>query len=358
MILHKTFIPTEYVAAGRFRRGRSLEALRSGLGPLLLLLLGGPASAQTSEAAGEADEARKPSPGSVLVGRPPSAPRTSVTFDVLGSHSFEGEVKDTSGTNLSSSSAYARIALLVPVGERLLLSFPVDAAVTFYQFTGDPQLLPGGGKPWDQVRTFSIGTQLRYRFDQRWGLVAGANVASSGARGASFGDTLSGGGTLGVTYSFSRQLTLGVVLTAQSQLSGGLFVLPLPIIEVELPFGEGRWRFVAGALRVGPGRAAGVGIVYTPSESLAFNAGIAFLGLGREFRLPSSSPVTNGVGRDSAYPVILGAEWRPVRQLAFAAYGGVSIFRAVTVLDSAGNTLNERDVKPSPVVGGRISLAL
>ena len=68
--------------------------------------------------------------------------------------------------------------------------------------------------------------------------------------------------------------------------------------------------------------------------------------------------MTNGVGRDTAYPVIFGMEWRPVRQLAFAAYGGVSIFRAVTVLDGAGNTLNERHVMPSVVVGGRISMAL
>ena len=356
-ILNKIFIPTEGVAAGRFRRRRPFDGLCSGVG-VLLWLVGVPASAQTSEAAEEKEEARKPSPGSVLVGRAPSAPRTAVTFDVLGSHAFDGEVKDTSGSNMSSTSLYARIALLVPAGERLFLSFPIDAAVTFYEFSGDPRLLPGGGKPWDQVRTFSIGTQARYRFDHHWAVIAGANIASAGVRGASFEDTLSGGGTLGVAYSFSRELTLGVIVTAQLKLAGGLFVLPLPIIDWALPFDEGRWRLVAGALRVGPGRAAGVSIVYAPSESLAFTAGIAFLGLGREFRLASSSSVTNGVGRDSAYPVILGMEWRPVRQLAFAAYGGVSIFRAVTVLDGAGNTLNERDVKPSPVVGGRISLAL
>jgi len=352
----KIFISAENIAGGCCQR-HLFQGLRSGL-VVLVWLVGVPASAQTSEPAGETEEARKPTPGSVLLGRPPSAPRTAVAFDILGSHSFGGEVKDTSGSSMSSSSLYARLALLVPVGGRLFLSFPIDAAVTFYEFTGDPQLVPGGGKPWDQVRTFSVGVQARYRFDQHWGVIAGANVASAGVRGASFGDTLSGGGTLGVAYSFSRELTLGGIVTAQSKLAGGLFVLPLPVIDWVLPFNEGRWRLVAGALRVGPGRAAGVSIVYAPSESLAFNAGIAFLGLGREFRLASSSPVTNGVGRDSAYPVIFGTEWRPVRPLAFAAYGGVNIFRTVAVLDSAGNTLNERHVNPSPVVGGRISLAL
>jgi hypothetical protein len=320
-IFNKIIIPAENVVAeGCFQR-HLFQGIRSGL-VVLVWLMGIPASAQSSELAGETEEARKPTPGSLLLGRPPSAPRTAVTFDVLGSHAFDGEVKGTSGS-MTSSSLYARLALLVPVGERLFLSFPIDAGVTFYEFTGDPHLLPGGGGPWDEVRTFSVGAQARYRFDQHWGVIAGANLASAGVRGASFGDTLSDGGTLGVSYRFSSELTLGGIVTAQSKLAGSLFVLPLPIIDWVLPFDEGRWRLVSGALRVGPGRAAGVSIVYAPSESLAFNAGIAFLGLGREFRLASSSPVTNGVGRDGA-----------------------------------GNTVNERHVNPSPVVGGRISLAL
>ena len=71
--------------------------------------------------------------------------------------------------------------------------------------------------------------------------------------------------------------------------------------------------------------------------------------------MPRTVPVPDGVGRDSAYPLLLGAEWRPVEQLAMSAYGGVSILRAITVLDAAGNTLAERDVKPSPVLGGRVA---
>src|SRR5262249_28731191 len=155
----------------------------------------------------------------------------------------------------------------------------LDAALTFYRFSGDPLLLPGGGIPWDQVRTYSIGVQMRYAFDEHWALLAGANIASAGAPGAPFGDTLSGGGALGVSYSFSRALTLGVAVTAQSKLSGGVFVLPFPIIDWVLPFDEGRWRLAAGALRVGPGRAGGVSFIYAPAPPLSFSLSIAFLGL-------------------------------------------------------------------------------
>ena len=84
------------------------------------------------------------------------------------------------------------------------------------------------------------------------------------------------------------------------------------------PFDGGRWRLEAGALRAGPGGAAGVGLTYAPSKSLSFDLDLTAPGLGREFRLASSNGVVDGVGRDSA-----------------------------------GNTLDERDVKPSPELGGR-----
>jgi hypothetical protein len=339
----------------RTTRLNASSGVHAGIGALLWLVAS-PAAAQSETPEGTG-EVRKAAPSSVLVAHPTGLSRTIVSFDVASGGAFDGEVKGSSGS-MSSSSVYGRLAVSFPVGERLTLSFPLDAAVTYYDFSGgDPLLVPGGGKPWDQVRAFSFGTQARYRFDDHWALIGGANIASAGARGASFADTLSGGGTLGFTYSFSRALTVGVILTAQSQLGGGLFVLPFPVIDWVLPFDNALWRLTAGVLRAGPGRAAGAGIIYAPSQSLAFNAGIALLGLGREFRLASSSPITNGVGRDSSFPLILGAEWRPVRPVAISAYGGVSMFRAVTVLDSSGSTVNERDVKPSPVVGGRIAVA-
>src|SRR5262245_53666462 len=63
------------------------------------------------------------------------------------------------------------------LGERLTLRFPLDAAVAFYAFSGNPLPLPAGGEPWDQVRAFSIGAQARYRLDEHWSLLVAANVA-------------------------------------------------------------------------------------------------------------------------------------------------------------------------------------
>ena len=281
---------------------------------------------------------------------------TPVSFDLAGASSIDGQIQGASGAQMGSSSAYAQLAFMAPIGGHLGVRFSIDGATTFYRFSGDPLLVPGGGIPWDQVRSSSVGLTAMYVWERKWALIVGGNVAAAGARGASFSDTLSGGGTVGFTYTFPSGVLLGVLVTAQSRLSGGVFALPFPLVDWVLPFDRGRWRFSAGGVRVGPGRAGGVSLEYAPSEALSFSAALTFLGLGREFRMSSTGPVLNGVGRDTAYPLILGIEWHPVRPLSVSAYGGVSLLRAVTVLDGSGNTLGERDVTPSPVVGGKMSL--
>ena len=281
---------------------------------------------------------------------------TPVSFDLAGGSSIDGQIQGAPGAQMGSSSAYAQLAFMAPIGGHLGVRFAIDGVTTFYRFSGDPFLVPGGGIPWDQVRSSSVGLQAMYVWERKWALILAGNVASAGVRGASFGDTLTGGGTVGFSYTFPSGLLVGVLVTAQSQLSGGLFVLPFPLVDWVLPFDQGRWRLSAGGVRVGPGRAGGVSLEYSPLEKLSFSAALTFLGLGREFRMASTGPVLNGVGRDSAYPLILGIEWHPVRPLSVGAYGGVSLLRAVTVLDGSGNTLGERDVTPSPVVGGKMSL--
>jgi hypothetical protein len=282
---------------------------------------------------------------------------TPVSFELAGASAIDGQIRGTSGSQMGSTGAYAQLAFMAPIGGHLGVRFAVDGATTFYRFSGgDPLLVPGGGIPWDQVRSSSVGLQAMYVWERKWALIVAGNVAAAAARGASLGDSVTEGGTVGFSYTFPSGLLLGVLVTGQSRLSGGLFVLPFPLVDWVLPFDRGRWRLSAGGVRVGPSRAGGVSLEYAPSQALSFSAALTFLGLGREFRMASNAPVPSGVGRDTAFPLILGIEWRPVRPLTVSAYGGFSIQRSITVLDGAGNILGERDVAPTPVVGGKMAL--
>jgi hypothetical protein len=286
-------------------------------------------------------------------------------FDLSAVYTFPATVAGTSG-NMSSSFITGRVAPVIKVSDKLYLSVPLDGSISFYNFGGDPGLLPAtrppgtstGVVPWDQVRTFAIGLQARYRIDEHWVLLGEANVASAGARGSAFDDTLSVGGTFGAQYRFSPELNVGLLLTVQTRLARSIFILPIPALDWVLPFDQGRWRLVAGGLRIGPGRTAGLGLAYTPIPQLSLHTGLVLVGLGREFRLPADSPIPNGVGRDSALPVLAGVDWRPTRLLHISLWGGVSVQRVIAVLDSNGNIVQERDVNPSLLLGATISLGL
>lgn len=278
-------------------------------------------------------------------------------FDLSSAYTFPAKVTGTPG-RMSSTFVTGRLGPVIRINPNLYVSFPLDGSVSFYEFDRDPGLLPGGGVPWDQVRSFAVAAQARYRVDEHWVLLGEINLASTGARGASFEKTLSTGATFGAQYRFGPDLTLGLLLTVQTRLAQGLFVLPVPSVEWVLPFDQPRWRLVAGGLRVGSGRTAGLGLAYAPLPQLAFNLGVVLVGLGRDFRLPANSPVESGVGRDSALPLLASIDWRPIPHLHVTLWGGVSILRSISVLDSSGNIVNQRDVEPSGLIGGTIALGL
>jgi hypothetical protein len=313
-------------------------------------VFGRPAFAQSPPSGTSAPEPPPP------VGAQQPFPLLLGLFDLSSAYTFPAKVTGTPG-RMSSTFVTGRLAPVIRVNPNLFLSFPLDGSASFYGFEGDPGLRPGGGSPWDQVRSFAVGAQARYRVDEHWVLLGEINLASTGARGAPFGETLSTGGTFGAQYRFGPDLTLGLLLTVQTRLAQGLFVLPVPSVEWVLPFDQRRWRLVAGGLRVGSGRTAGLGLAYAPLKQLGFNLGVVLVGLGRDFRLPADSPAESRVGRDSALPLLASIDLRPTAHLHVTLWGGVSILRSISVLDRSGNIVNQRDVEPSGLIGGTVALS-
>jgi hypothetical protein len=86
-------------------------------------------------------------------------------FDLSAAYTFPAKVIGGAG-RMSSTFLTGRLAPVIRLNPRLYLSFPLDGSVSFYQFEGDPGLLPAGGSPWDQVRSFAVGAQARYRVDE------------------------------------------------------------------------------------------------------------------------------------------------------------------------------------------------
>lgn len=241
--------------------------------------------------------------------------------------------------------------LSIPLNQALSLNFGAGVSRTFYDFGGENEL-PGNGDPWGDVTYINLSAGLSVKLDQQWRAFGSFTALSAGEDGADFGDTWTFGGVGGATYSFSKDLTLGLALVVQERLEDDLFILPFPIIDWVLPFDEqGRWRLSVGSRsRVGVA-AGGAGVSFTPSDQWTFSAGIGGIGLGGEFRLDEDGPVPGGVARDNFVSALFGIDYRPVEWASLAGFVGVAFAGELEVLDAGGTRVVKRDVDPSPVFG-------
>src|SRR5262245_55146478 len=113
-------VDTAWPSSNRSSSSGRRRAAVCGSGPTLicaslLLLMATRASAQTSDPPPDAGGARVDTPGNVVATQPSGTAQPGVTFDVTDIHAFDGEVKGTSGSSMSSTSLHARLALRAPI---------------------------------------------------------------------------------------------------------------------------------------------------------------------------------------------------------------------------------------------------
>src|SRR5690606_15551842 len=141
---------------------------------------------------------------------------------------------------------------------------------------GDSGLVPGSTEaPWDTSYTYSVGASAIYRASRQLTAFGALNGSSNGEEGASFDDTLTGGLSGGVSWSFSEDLTLGVGATVQTRLEASLLFIPFPTVDWILPGDpQRRWRLQVGRVEGGPPTAAGAAISFAPSGEVSLFAGM------------------------------------------------------------------------------------
>jgi hypothetical protein len=303
----------------------------------------------------EPEPAEQP-PAAAEAPAPPPDMGFSWTLDLEGVHSFDAKFEDADG-GFDRTRLASRLAVLGPVSSQLLLGASFGVGASIYQFDGQTGLLPGEEEPWETVQTYSIGANAIILLDRQWRMFVSANLSSSGEGGATFEDTLTVGGTVAARYAVSETLILGAGVTVQTRLEDSLFVLPFPTVDWTLPFDEAKWRLVVGEARIGPSRAAGFSLRYTPVEELEFAAGVGAFGLGGDFRLDEDGPVPGGVGRDTSVPALIGAEWRPNRTISINALVGVALMGELELTDSNGTRIGREDVDPAVVFGAGVSFS-
>lgn len=269
---------------------------------------------------------------------------------------FIASAKTKGGGEVQRSTIGIDADYALPVNDKLTLGLSAGGSRQNYDFK-NPTLLVGGAKPWKNVNTVELGLSGIYRIDDRWTLISGASVSASGTSDADFSKSLTYGGAVGASYTFSSSLSVGVLLAVQTRLEDNTIVLPLPIFEWTLPLDEaGRWKLSFGASSTSGAASGGLALSYKASDELDLALSFGGIGFGGEFRLDEKGPVPNGVGRDSSTTLTIGADWRPSPAVQIGLYAGIAPSGELEVLNQSGVRIRKQDVESAPTFGLRATI--
>lgn len=219
----------------------------------------------------------------------------------------------------------------------------------WYSFDGGGTLATAaGGRPWRSVQSLMISAGASFKLDEQWRLRTSLFVDASGENDADVGDSLSFGGIVAASYSFSPELSLGLGALVATRLEDDVLVVPQLIVDWR-PTKEFRVSNFAGP-EAYPG-GAGLEAIWMPIEGFEFAIGGRYT--YRRFRLDDDGAAARagGIGTDEGLPVWLRATMRATCGARVDLVGGIQFAGEMELADRDGDRLAEVDVEPSPFLG-------
>lgn len=269
--------------------------------------------------------------------------RTTFTLAFGGAWRAEADLDDSPG-ELSIARAGATFGVGHKLSDSVSLNFGADVAYSSYDFNNATGLVPGTDDPFDDstLATLGVGAQFRSGESNTW--LVGISVRSAGESGSDFDETLTVGGIVGFTHSFSKDLTLGIGVLASDELEDDVTVIPVPIIRWNI---TERWSLGSG--EVATGQRANLRLGYAPSDRWTVGAEVAFD--RRRFRLDDEGPVPSGVAEEQHIPVGLFARFVPNANIVLAVQVGVELGSEIEIDDENGHRVGKDDLDPAPYAG-------
>ena len=334
---------------------RPLQALRAALLPVLLLVgpaaLAGQDDGQYFESTAEPDLEGQPGSdgGTAGTGADDSEEERILTWGVSGGNIYQFRANINGGGDFSVNRAFLAGGLEYEFSPSLTLDFDIGFEADSYVFNGNGSFTnTAGGVPWTTTLDVTLAAAARWNIDDTWRIFLKGFVGWAGEQDAAVEKSFTGGGNVGVAYSFSDELTLGAGALIAAQLEDDILFIPSLIID---------WRiserlFVSNVRGpVNYPTSAGVELIYYLSYELSLSLGARYE--IRRFRLnDDGSPQTrNGVGQERSIPLWLRLEWRPMERLRLHVLAGCSFGEQLQLYNSGGRRLNQQDVDPAPFIG-------
>jgi hypothetical protein len=276
------------------------------------------------------------------------AMRPAVSFFVEGGGQWSSpaDLEDASGeVGVTRLSAGGGVSFRLTDTADLILRG--SAVFSFYAFDDAAGILPGAptvDEPFEDVYELTFAPILRVLPEDGWQWFVGGRVRSAGEPDAEFEDTLIGGGLAGASYDITDTFRLGVGVTVNTRLEGGVWVFPIPIIE---------WDITPDlALKT---RESGIGLEYWVTESWNIAARIGFE--RSEYRLAEDNALPGGSVTDRRVPVTFAVTYSPSPKTVVSAFVGGEFLGELEFNDRDENEVASTDLGGSLVVGFDLRIA-
>jgi hypothetical protein len=219
------------------------------------------------------------------------------------------------------------------LGDSVKMTLGGDYRAVGYNF-GSTGALPD---PWGTVHVFRLNPMFTYKMDEKWSLIGGPSFQISAEAGADAGDSLTGGGVVGVGYKWSDTLSIALGIVATSQIEDDAWIQPFALITWgitdSLSFGV-----EANSSRGGEFR-----FTYALGDSWKIGLGA---GLRRErFRLDNDGRpfYKDGVGEEEAKVVNLSVAYKFSDTMSVEGYGGTTVDGEFRLDDENGHNRIHKD---------------
>ncbi|MCA9311904.1 MAG: hypothetical protein KDA21_11905 [Phycisphaerales bacterium] len=264
-----------------------------------------------------------------------------------GLYQFEADIDDGGAFSLTHGRGAVTATFTLSPESRL------SAAISFdryrYDFSDEGRF--GGTEPWEDVNDFGASLLLKQHLSGRWGLLALGFIDVAAESGADAGDALTGGGGMGLTYTFNPSLTIGFGLTVATRLEDDPQVFPLVVVDWRI---NDHARLLAGRVDVASTLGPGFDLGWSFDDHWSMGVGARFR--TTRFRLDDEDFAPDGVAEHQSVPVYARLSLNFGTGSSAFVFGGVSFAGSLEVDNRNGRRVFDEDYDAAPFIGAGIRL--
>jgi hypothetical protein len=263
---------------------------------------------------------------------------------------------DFGSTDVTFYNPRGQLRLTVPVAEGTWLRFFAAGEALISDWDGTTDLFnlgPTSSDPFDTLYSGGlllqgahvVGHSSLLADSEEWAVVGAGRVSSDFESGADFDDSITGGGSIGVSYHVEDKIEIVTGVSVSSRLDkNSVRIAPLFSFAWHV---TDRWRI--------RGNASGARVDFDLTDSVRLFARARIQ--NERYRLDRRpGPTGAGTVRDRSIPVGLGVLWKFHQRLRLSLFGGVVAYHQIRTYDGNRNRIRSIKSDPAAVFEIRIDL--